>query len=84
MIVQEAVNEAKKKKKKKEEDLKQEQQNFKADPVLDYSTPQGDMNRYKRQGVSGIGPYTSENALRLFVKNAINEAMKGKKNEKKR
>lgn len=81
-IVREAIVEAKKKKKKEKsvDGVKR----YQKDEKLDFSKPLGNSNLYKRQGASGIGPYTAESALRLFIKNVIKEAMKDEKSEKKK
>lgn len=75
-IIEQELNEAKKKEKK--EDVPVTDKMEKSD-VLDYSTPLGDKNLYKKQGVSNLGPYTSENALRLFVKECIQRVLSEKK-----
>ena len=81
-IVGVAIFEAKKKKSKKKSKKKDEQTvedlgGYKLDKKLDYSPPMGDLNVYKRQGASNLGPYTSENALRLCVRDIIRESFHG-------
>jgi len=70
------INEAKKKKTKKEKDAERLQpKGYQKDPMMDFSEPQGANNLYKRQGVSNFGPYTSEGALRLFVRECVREGL---------
>lgn len=65
-MVTEVISEAKKKKKKKGDDS----------PLnpLDFSEPLGELNLYKRQGASNIGPFT-EHALRTVIKRMLREAL---------
>ena len=49
------------------------------DPVLDFAEPQGLQNRLRKQGASGMGPWTSEQLLRAYVKRVAEGVISGKK-----
>lgn len=70
-IVEQELVEARKKTKKKDD----EPVGYKTAEALDFSKPQGEKNRYKRQGASNLGPYTSEGALRFFVRECIQRSL---------
>lgn len=71
-LISTELREAKRKKKDADEI---QPQKYQEDENFDFSEPQGSANRYKKQGASNIGPYTSENALRLFVRQCIRESI---------
>lgn len=77
-LVSEVIEEDKKKTKKEKDAEKMQPKGYQKDEKLDFSQPLGANNLYKRQGASNIGPYTSEGALRLFIKECIRQNMNEK------
>jgi hypothetical protein len=77
MIQREVVAEAKRKKVKKEDQPANKVQpaGYQKPEVLDFSKPENQNHRLKIQGASNIGPYTSEGALRLMVREAIRSSI---------
>lgn len=75
-IIESIVLEARRKKKTKKKDAASEPEKYKTDENLDFSQPLGDKNLYKRQGASNWGPFTEEKALRIYLRNAISEALR--------
>lgn len=78
-IVADVVSEARRKKPKKPkktDDAPDTQPHgYMSDPKLDFSRPLDDENLYRRQGASNLGPYTSEGAIRLVIRQMISEAI---------
>ena len=73
-MIREAITEAKKK--KADDDMKPEDRpvGYVSDEKFDMSKPLGNDNLYKKQGASGMGPFTEEKALRLIVRKLVSEA----------
>jgi hypothetical protein len=51
------------------------QAGYRGHQALQLNKSQGSRSLYKRQGASNLGPYTSEAALRHFVRETIAEAL---------
>lgn len=48
---------------------------YERNPQNDLSKPQGEANRYRRQGRANFGPLTSEQKLRAVIRGMVAEAM---------
>lgn len=69
-----AVEEARKKK-EREVAPPERQAGYKGHHALQLNKSQGSRSLVKRQGVSNLGPYTAENAIRAFVRATVTEAL---------
>lgn len=78
-MVFEVLEEDKKKTKKEKDAERMQPKGYQKDEKLDFSEPQGVNNLYRRQGASNIGPYTSESALRLFIRECIRQNVSEKR-----
>lgn len=59
-----------------DEDCPVQPRGFGKSEALDFTQTSEEGNRYKRQGASNMGPFTSEAAIRAIAKDVLNEAFK--------